>query len=95
MISMKVLFDAVSGLSVPSSNAAYTSIEGTTTRRVQSAKQISSANKQKPSPDRHRSLTLAERLKRVVKIDVSICSRCGGDADRRPVRSSHAWKALK
>ena len=45
-----------------------------------SAKKISSNNNQKPSAS-HKSLTWAERLKRVFKIDVSSCSRCGGEVN--------------
>jgi hypothetical protein len=45
-----------------------------------SAKKNSSNNNQKSSAESHKSLTWAERLKRVFKIDVSICSRCGGEA---------------
>ena len=57
-----------------------------------SAKQTSSINRPKSSVDCHKSLTWAERLKRVFKIDVSVCSRCGGDAERRPVKSSLALR---
>jgi len=45
-----------------------------------SAKKISLNNNQKPSAS-HKSLTWAERLKRVFKIDVSSCSRCGGEVN--------------
>jgi hypothetical protein len=38
------------------------------------AKKISSNNNQTPSAESHKSLTWAERLKRVFKIDVSTCS---------------------
>ena len=38
----------------------------------------SSSTKEKSSAERLKSLTWAERLKRVFKIDVSVCSRCGG-----------------
>lgn len=44
-----------------------------------SAKENSATNKQESSADCHKSLTWAERLKRVFKIDVSVCSRCGGE----------------
>ena len=41
-------------------------------------KKTSSNNNQKSSAESHKSLTWAERLKRVFKTDVSGCSRCGG-----------------
>jgi len=44
-----------------------------------SAKKTSSTTKEKSSATCHKSLTWAERLKRVFKIDVAVCSRCGGD----------------
>ena len=45
-----------------------------------SAKKTSPTNKQESSAACHKSLTWAERLKRVFSIDVSVCSRCGGEA---------------
>ena len=39
-----------------------------------------------PVTDPNAPAPWAERLKRVFKIDVSVCSRCGGDAERRPVK---------
>ena len=44
-----------------------------------SAQKGSSTNSQESSAESQKSLTWAERLKRVFKIDVSVCSRCGGD----------------
>ncbi len=44
-----------------------------------SSKKTSSTTKEKSSANCHKSLTWAERLKRVFKIDVAVCSRCGGD----------------
>jgi len=44
-----------------------------------SAKANSSTNKQESSADCHKSITWAERLKRVFRVDVSVCSRCGGE----------------
>ena len=44
-----------------------------------SARKTSSTTKEKSEADSHKSLTWADRLKRVFKIDVSVCSRCGGD----------------
>jgi hypothetical protein len=45
-----------------------------------SSKKTSSNKNQESSAESHLSLTWAERLKRVFKIDVSVCSKCGGDA---------------
>jgi len=42
-------------------------------------KKSSSNNNQKSLAESHKSLTWAERLKRVFKIDVSVCSHCGGE----------------
>jgi hypothetical protein len=43
------------------------------------AKKSSRNNSQKSLAESRKSLTWAERLKRVFKIDVSVCSRCGGE----------------
>ena len=43
------------------------------------AKKTPPTNKQESATDCHKSLTWAVRLKRVFNIDVSVCSRCGGD----------------
>lgn len=44
-----------------------------------SAKKTSSINNQKSSAESHKALAWAERLKRVFKIDVTVCGRCGGE----------------
>jgi len=43
------------------------------------AKKTPTNDNQNPLAESHESLTWAERLKRVFKIDVSTCSPCGGE----------------
>jgi len=47
--------------------------------RKGSAKKSASNNNPKLSAESYRLLTWAERLKRVFKMDVSVCSLCGGE----------------